>query len=566
MKARSVFAMQKELSRKERANPRLGLKLVRAAERKARRMPRNPDKHDKVDHVTLVSLMSDLTTLMETSKSDELHTNDPELRRIWITIDLFAAVIRGILNDGVLTRGLDPLDAVEFRAWLRSHGAAQETIDSALIRAAYDLAFSFEAGDPSKMNLAAGVALRAFFRMVFTYKGALLFKMQAGMGETVFTPLYRVLRARGVKFEFFSCVEALELSPDQTKVERIVITRQATCRSGEYNPLVRVNALDCWHHGPNFEQLNEGEELKRDSINLESYWTSWPGSGRVTLTAGEHFDVIALGIPIEGLKHICRSLIDVSPKWKDMTENVKTIQTQGFQLWLDKNLSECGWELPSPVLGAYVEPLDTWADMSHLLAVESWPEASTPKRVAYFCGVMETGTELAPKEQVTFPAAEAAKCRAKAMDFLNQNSGLLWPKTTMSTNPPQFDWLCLASPAGQSGAARFDSQYWRPNIDPSERYTLALAGTTKFRLASDQSGFANLILAGDWIRNGFNSPGCIESAVISGRQAARTIRGTHEAILGENDFAGSAGVFGWVRQQLQNIWDMVQLTVDKLRH
>ena len=42
--------------------------------------------------------------------------------------------------------------------------------------------------------------------------------------------------------------------------------------------------------------------------------------------------------------------------------------------------------------------------------------------------------------------------------------------------------------------------------------------------------------ARQWIRNGLNTSGCIESAVISGRQAARAIiKGTYR-IIGETDF------------------------------
>jgi hypothetical protein len=87
-----------------------------------------------------------------------------------------------------------------------------------------------------------------------------------------------------------------------------------------------------------------------------------------------------------------------------------------------------------------------------------------------------------------------------------------------------------------AGAERFGHQYWRPNIDPTERYVLAVAGSTQYRIRADQSGFSNLYLAGDWIRNGFDTPGCIESAVISGRQAARAISGRSFKIVGETDF------------------------------
>ena len=59
----------------------------------------------------------------------------------------------------------------------------------------------------------------------------------------------------------------------------------------------------------------------------------------------------------------------------------------------------------------------------------------------------------------------------------------------------------LVDPEGQpgDGIKHLQSQYWRANIDPSERYVLSLAGSTKYRLKAGESGFDNLYLAGDWV-------------------------------------------------------------------
>ena len=38
---------------------------------------------------------------------------------------------------------------------------------------------------------------------------------------------------------------------------------------------------------------------------------------------------------------------------------------------------------------AYVEPLDTYADMGHLITRESWPTEEKVEHLAYFCGVIE---------------------------------------------------------------------------------------------------------------------------------------------------------------------------------
>ena len=49
-------------------------------------------------------------------------------------------------------------------------------------------------------------------------------------------------------------------------------------------------------------------------------------------------------------------------------------------------------------------------------------------------------------------------------------------------------------------------------------------GSDAYRLRSDESGYDNLFLAGDWTDNGLNA-GCIEAAVISGLQAANAVLG-----------------------------------------
>jgi len=53
---------------------------------------------------------------------------------------------------------------------------------------------------------------------------------------------------------------------------------------------------------------------------------------------------------------------------------------------------------------------------------------------------------------------------------------------------------------------------------------LSLPGTGRLRLRADESGYDNLVLAGDWLDTGLNA-GCIESAVMSGIQAANAVNG-----------------------------------------
>lgn len=548
--------MDDELTKKEQSTLPLSTRLLKAAHRHARnvRRHREPSRRKEVSAV-----IDDFQRTVNSAVDPRLLT-DTNVRRPYIFINIFSAIVRGIIADGVISSGFDALDEFELRDWLARHGASPIAVNSAGMRAAYDLAFSFEDGDPLKPNLAAGAGLRGTLRMLLTYKGAMLWKMQAGMGETVFTPIYKVLKKRGVKFQFFHKVDELTLSADQSSVATIKITKQATVRSGEYQPFRRVKQWDCWLREPDYSQLTEGEALKASEANLESNWSAWPGVGRLELKTGADFDKIILGIPIAALKTICQPLAEARPDWKAMLANVKTTQTQGFQVWLSKGLTECGWSLGSPILGSYIEPVDTWADMSHLIDAEDWPAGNAPQQLAYFCGVMKEPTSVPPSSDASFPEAEYARTLKQATDFLEQYVGYLWPHALQEG---KFDWnICFGS-ASTVGSARLQTQYWRPNIDPSERYTLAVAGSTKYRLTADHSGFTNLILTGDWIRNGLNAPGCIESCVISGRQAARAISGVHREIIGESDFPPTPSLFARVLIWLADLW--VHFTSRSLR-
>jgi hypothetical protein len=97
----------------------------------------------------------------------------------------------------------------------------------------------------------------------------------------------------------------------------------------------------------------------------------------------------------------------------------------------------------------------------------------------------------------------------------------------------RFDWSLLASDGAQRGAARLRAQYWRANTTGSERYVLTPAKSVLDRLAADESGVDNLVLAGDWTRNGIDG-GCVEAAVTSGMQAARALIGHERAFSGES--------------------------------
>ena len=60
----------------------------------------------------------------------------------------------------------------------------------------YDSCFAYQHGDPSKPSFSAAPCMHGNLRSMFTYQKACMFRMKAGMGDTVFGALYLVLRAR----------------------------------------------------------------------------------------------------------------------------------------------------------------------------------------------------------------------------------------------------------------------------------------------------------------------------------------------------------------------------------
>jgi uncharacterized protein with NAD-binding domain and iron-sulfur cluster len=118
--------------------------------------------------------------------------------------------------------------------------------------------------------------------------------------------------------------------------------------------------------------------------------------------------------------------------------------------------------------------------------------------------------------------------KTAAIEQLQTQIGALWT----NSGRDGFPWTWLVDVQHAEGQARFDSQYWRANIDPSERYVLSLVDSSRYRLRADQSGFSNLFLAGDWLKTGLDA-GCVEAAVMGGMQASRAICGVPATIQGE---------------------------------
>jgi uncharacterized protein with NAD-binding domain and iron-sulfur cluster len=442
----------------------------------------------------------------------EAVASSPAGRRTLELVEVVVANLVGILSDGLLGApdGLRAIDHLDYREWLTLHGIDAAALGSPLLRGMYDLTFAYQAGDPCRPRFSAGLGLQLATRMLLGYSGGLFWKMRAGMGETIFAPLYEVLRRRGVEFRFFHRVDSLHVGSDGRSIESIDIGVQAhpMCGPAGYEPLVDFGGLPCWPPAPMASQLTRPELV--EGVNLESFSSARQDAGRVTLRAGEDFDAVVFGISLGMVPHICGELIERSPAWSAMVSNLGTVATQSLQLWLRADERQLGWSGEAgDVVSGFTEPFDTWASMSHLLEFEDWPEADRPESVAYFCSPYDS-------ELPTSDDAASNTVLAHAREFLDRDVKALWPG---AVGPDGFRWELLCG-AGDGDALK--AQYWKANVDPSDQYVQSLPGSDRFRLRPGDTGFDNLAIAGDWTDCGLNA-GCLEAATLSGQLAAAAI-------------------------------------------
>lgn len=452
-------------------------------------------------------------------------------------LNLAYALGNGYLQDFVRSpKTFSALDDEDYASWLRRQGAWESTLELDVALAPIRILYQYrrgDAGSAANRSMGAGAYLHWTLRTLAYVKSPFWFFVH-GTGDTVVAPLYTVLAQRGVDFEFFHKVESLALSADGRRVAQIKLRKQATTHTGKpYEPLEHGH----WPAVPRAGQLVEGDQIAALAPDaLESYWSEWQAGNTHTLYEGQHFDEVVLAISLGALPFICADLIAADPVWATMVQQVKTVETQSMQLWLDQTSEQLGIndnadrdvQTDDSGLGAGLAvPYDGFGDFSSLIAREGWPAGDRPKALWYFSDVIRTDADVAPVGDPSYPQGRRDAVFANAKHFLRQDIGRL-----LSDFGGGFDYQRLVSTTATPPTTddqRLAQQLVRANFQPSDRYVQALTGTTKFRLDAGRSPrFDNLSLAGDWTYNGLNV-GCVEAAVMSGLLAANDLLGRPHA-------------------------------------
>ncbi|MCL2429654.1 MAG: NAD(P)-binding protein, partial [Alphaproteobacteria bacterium] len=227
-----------------------------------------------------------------------------EDRLVHDVLVILRAAMQGIAFDLILkNRPFEDLDDEDFRAWLIRHGADSGLVTtSSVVRVVYDTLFQYIDGDVTRPSYAAGTALGVIARLIGTYKGSMMWDIQAGMGEVLIAPLYEHLLEAGVRFKFFRKVTSVEPAPDAPLVKTIRLDRQADMRDGAYSPTIAVDGLTCWPAEPLWDQLKDGAAMAQAGVDFESYWCTQPPAGQEVLRQGVDFDVAILAISLGAYK------------------------------------------------------------------------------------------------------------------------------------------------------------------------------------------------------------------------------------------------------------------------
>jgi uncharacterized protein with NAD-binding domain and iron-sulfur cluster len=567
---------------------------------------------------------SGLVTFESWFRSGKILLTGAKIRRLRVLANYFLTVLRGIFNPehNVFEEGgFDKLDVFNYIDWLRRNGLTADSEKAPIAINTVDISYNFPDGDNSRQpEMGAGTYLRWGLRSMLNLQ-SWVWSFEAGTGETVIAPLYHVLKRRGVKFAFFHKVKALMPSADGHRIASVEFDVQADPKAAEYDPLVLVDIdgskqgghdltrpggfLYCWPGKPKYKLLKDGDALKKQGGDLESYWTAPKPVRPRTLRSRENaedgkydYDKIVFAIAIGAVPHLFpeMDIMGASPvdertaKWRAMVEGVPACATQTLQVWFQKTSKRMGAAALNrgqsaryrAISGTFVAPFNGQADFSRLIGYEGWNRdrwrslaTGEPRAVWYFSGALTlrfpkpgdppvpTESEASVPSHVSgaratappftergFPKQQDARVWDFAVQFLQATAGYLLSKAYSPWQPLglRFDWITKLGDAphdtaqserderrnliekydlteSAEGTLALHNQFWKANIEPTERYTQCPPRPKPVRLAADGSGFANLYLAGDWIANHLNI-GSVEGAVMGGKLAARAICGS----------------------------------------
>ncbi len=267
------------------------------------------------------------------------------------------------------------------RFWVLRHGAHQDIYWNPLwIRGLYDLVFAYEDADPRRPAFGAGLAVFLTGLVLFEYKGAIFWKMTAGMGDIVFAPLYQALRRRGVEFEFFHRLDGLHLDAQHQAIDAISMGRQVRLADGvdHYEPLTTVRGLPVFPAQPLSYQLSSPDRDRiRDWQSLETHWGREEDAESRVLRRGVDFDHVVLAVSLGMGRHRRQGARRRPAELAGYDHAGSHRRHPGVPdlAWPRRAIAGVGTGSRSVTTSAYLPPFETWASMGQdPVGRGEWPD------------------------------------------------------------------------------------------------------------------------------------------------------------------------------------------------
>jgi uncharacterized protein with NAD-binding domain and iron-sulfur cluster len=497
------------------------------------------------------------------------HEPFRRLQRMRRLLDLGTSTVIGYCRDQLWEPGnYESIDGKDFSDWLREHGASKDSLRSSLVKSWYDSVVAYVAGKDDDRSISAPISLHALSRAFLSYKGAVTYQMGHEIGDAFIGPIAKALQWRGVKFKYFHRVIDIKFDKPRGVVTEVEMELQGTDAGRaayEQGTSVEKHASDMrkiclpfvpmplnptravWPNQPVFDPSASLKDLEAlpDPPLTQSDSELFPVDGtRHTIRLAEgpeadadEFHEVVYALPLDSTRDF--EALSKQPEWGEALARVQSAISQSMRLWGSKSLKELGWDGASPILSGFADPYSTWEDNAQNVGHECFGDASPPLPEPEMIGTLfgpfakPAGLEsdLPPYPRGTGPNIHEkylAYTREVARDFYAQYARQLWPN--IGKDP--FSPLITDSPV--TGPRRFDWQYVSVNIGCWARYVLALPGTLANRIRPDETGFRNMVAAGEWTHNGFEV-GCVEGAVMSGLIAARAISDSTAPVLSEEE-------------------------------
>ena len=202
--------------------------------------------------------------------------------------------------------------------------------------------------------------------VLFEYKGALFWKMTAGMGDVVIAPAVsgtaqarcrvRVLPPRR---RAASRRPAAGRRRDHDRPSGPTRRRRRPLRATDRRSAVCPSS-------PTATRRAAREPTRRTATPGIALRSSATTPKPESLRRGVDFDHVVLAVSVGMIPVVATELIADRPEWREMTTHVRTVATQAFQIWLRPDESDAGLaptrgrrqRLPAPVRDLGVDAAD----------------------------------------------------------------------------------------------------------------------------------------------------------------------------------------------------------------